>query len=77
MKGYDVRPGVLVDVTRLLTDHGIMASTLHLAGRQHGRGLVEFVSDHKAGDCIAWVRIGGLLAPYWNYELDLLGIPDP
>ena len=82
MQPSDAKSGQVVRVIHLTPMPGILASPEHLEGRQVGMiGQVKsltFLSDYDEQEpCIVWVLHQGKVAPYWNYELALVGVPYP
>ena len=66
--------GQLVRVRHRTQEHGIMAGLPHLEARQDEGALGEVKEVY--GDLV-WLRHGwGALAPYWAYELVLVGDPN-
>jgi len=72
MRVEDAWPGNIVKVRVLLSTNGMLAGPEHLAKRREGQGKV--ISVQRVGDnMVVWVKHGDTEAPYWNYELDLIG----
>lgn len=69
----------LIRVNHLAQEHGIMADSVSLAERREegALGRVMGVQQNDGSPALVWVQHKwGLWAPYWDYELILLGDPN-
>jgi len=70
--------GDIVRVTHLSPGVVILASEEHLGARQEGvqgRVVALHSQGYADGVQLVWVRHLGVVAPYYDYELALVGTP--
>ncbi len=75
MEGADIRHRQIVRVTHLSPGVRILASQEYLDARREGAVGTVFNLHWEDTHVLAWVRHGNTLAPYYNYELRLVGEP--
>jgi len=76
MRGKDVLIGHIVRVLALRNTTGMLCGPEHLANRRApvmGKVIACEPCDEDEGTVLVWVKHGKTEAPYWNYELDLVG----
>jgi len=80
MKADEAKQGNVVRVGTIHGPRGILADPPHIAARRPSGSMGKIVgwTQPYSGDpdiLVVWVEHKGGEAPYWNHELELVGVP--